>query len=457
MFTYACAAALALVSIAGLAEGAVTELVANVPGRDGVRQNEDQGIEAAARRFRLQIYTTYRSDRAEFDRRRAAWRQVQARWREAGSEPAEQESLIRWLMQATEQSRPEVRGPLPEIPLFGRLPMHGKLPARSNKKMPRDAAVERVPPLLGPSANRGPSTRTTPRDAVPVPAMAPWETTSPQAGQKPVDVSAPQLKLKGIGRPTAVDDVESPARATGRPKLSALTAPAVSGLQPKQTPLGFEPNPQPAVASTPIRPPKLNGSSALEIEELGVSREVRAIAAPRPHNGDIGPRAPETAPPRRLALARPITTPSAGDATSQFAPSTATKEARSPSGARFNIGELWARASGYRDGLRIVDSALLEAGDLGSTELTELLDELEGLMSQRRELLLYEQVVSAQDRERLVRSLSFPKATVAGLGSRIARVREQLLAPTFDDNTERNRQLQRLEELSLRLSRLHQE
>jgi hypothetical protein len=122
-----------------------------------------------------------------------------------------------------------------------------------------------------------------------------------------------------------------------------------------------------------------------------------------------------------------------------------------------NIGELWARTSGYHDGLRTVESVLLEAGDLGSAALTELLDELEGLLNQRRELLLYEQVVSTQDRERLVRLLMFPRATVAAFGSRIAQVRERMLTQTFDNNAERDRQLQRLEGLSLRLSRLHEE
>jgi hypothetical protein len=103
-----------------------------------------------------------------------------------------------------------------------------------------------------------------------------------------------------------------------------------------------------------------------------------------------------------------------------------------------------------------VDSALHEDDDTGPDELATWLDELEDLLNQRRDLMLYKQVVDTADRERLVRSLIFPQTTVAALGSRIARVRERLVSQAVNNTAERDRQLQALEELSLRLSRLQE-
>jgi hypothetical protein len=231
----------------------------------------------------------------------------------------------------------------------------------------------------------------------------------------------------------------------------------VPAIQPDQIRLRFEAHQQPAVANETIRGPRLNESNRLDIETPDVSRDAPEIASSQVRNEITEPRAANTRPPQRIALASPTTEPAARDLPIPVARGTKHREARPAGHVSFNVGELWARAAGYRDGLRTVDSTLVEAGDFSPSDLAELLDELEDLLNQRRDLLLYEQVVSGQDRERLVGSLTFPQATVAVLGSRIARVRERLAAITSGDNSERDRQLRKLESLSLRLSKLHQE
>src|SRR4051812_10671633 len=72
------------------------------------KQPHDSPLEAAARRFRIQIYDTYRLDRAEFDRRRAAWTTVESKFREAGSRPHDHAMLLDWLEQASYQSRGDI-------------------------------------------------------------------------------------------------------------------------------------------------------------------------------------------------------------------------------------------------------------------------------------------------------------------------------------------------------------
>src|SRR5688572_4398217 len=80
--------------------------------------NQDGALEAAVRRFRMQIYNTYGSDRAEFERRRAVWEEVQTRWRKVGSPEEGKKILLMWLHYAAYQSQANVRGPLPAAPGF---------------------------------------------------------------------------------------------------------------------------------------------------------------------------------------------------------------------------------------------------------------------------------------------------------------------------------------------------
>jgi hypothetical protein len=457
MFTYACAAALALISIAGLAEGIVAVAVADGGRPEVVRRPHDRAVDAAARGFRLQIYDTYRLDRVEFERRRAAWEHVQARWRAAGSRPEEQQALIRWLEEATQQSRLEVRGALPEMPTFGPLSVRSEPGMQSGRRASRGDTVQPVQPATVPGANRGPSGRTTSPGVLSVRPTAPWELPAPPSTRQSADVTVAPPKPGSLRVPAAVDAVESPARTTGTPKPLAAIARGVPAIDPELTPLTFDVNQKPVATNPRAIRSKLNRPNTLDVDEATVPRDVPAIAAPRTRDGNVQPQAADTVPPRRIALARPATAPAAPHLPDRAARPMPTIDSRSTNTADFNFGELWARASGYSVGLRTVDSTLQEEDDVSPSDLAKLLDELEELLNQRRDLLLYEQLVSAADRERLVRSLAFPQATVAGLGSRIAKARERLVGPTSNDTAERDRQLQTLEKLSLRLSRVHQE
>jgi hypothetical protein len=76
-------------------------------------QREKAAIEQLARKFRVQVYHTFRPRRGVFTRRRAAWNRVHAFWEVAGGRFEQQDRLIDWLESAIRSSTPQTVGPLP--------------------------------------------------------------------------------------------------------------------------------------------------------------------------------------------------------------------------------------------------------------------------------------------------------------------------------------------------------
>jgi hypothetical protein len=189
-------------------------------------------------------------------------------------------------------------------------------------------------------------------------------------------------------------------------------------------------------------------------KEFSPQKSVPASARPGPRGADSLDRpsiARATAP--RIALAKPRVEYSAEDIRAILVESNNAASVPNQTAGLLNVGELLARAAGYSFGLRTIDSVLHEPSALDTAELSRLLGELEALMDQRHDLLLYQQLVSADVRERLLRSLDYPESTVAQFGSRIAAVREQLSQRSGLAAADRE-SLQTLAELSKRLSRL---
>ncbi|MBN2473805.1 MAG: hypothetical protein JXB62_04315 [Pirellulales bacterium] len=79
---------------------------------------EKAAIEQLARRFRTQVYQTFRPQRGTFTRRRMACSRVLASWEAAGRPLEQQDLLIDWLESAIRSSMPETIAALPEEPEF---------------------------------------------------------------------------------------------------------------------------------------------------------------------------------------------------------------------------------------------------------------------------------------------------------------------------------------------------
>ena len=130
-------------------------------------QREKAAVEQLARRFRAEVYRTFRQRRGVFTRRRAAWSRVQTLWEEAGRSFEQQDELIVWLESAILRSTPGMEGPLPPDPQF-----HPLTPAPPWEP-PAALALQEMPPWInepfparppGPAGHRPEQTR---RDAAP--------------------------------------------------------------------------------------------------------------------------------------------------------------------------------------------------------------------------------------------------------------------------------------------------
>lgn len=462
-------------------------------------------LEAAARRYRVQVYETFRLDRAEFDRRRAAGDEVQARWREAGGRKEDLSAVLEWLLHATYLSQPEVRLRLPGLPEFGASrntakksgqhavvpePIAPAVPQRSNSTeiplpsasrnstpgvlrrpppAPRVNGYEIAPPRqFAPSATvQGvltPPSATTPAQALsgPTPGTvqprvgrallpAPWEVVSPAPSRPNTGVSVVTRRGVEISRPTSPYRAPQPSRVAGAVNIPERAVTAAAPGAPVQPSTALDPGREPhrtaagtATVGTPAESPA----------DIALPPQPPTVVRRQP--GDVGSLDPAShaAQVPRVALARPTVIHSAEGVHSVLARQRLPVELPEPLENQLDVGELLARASGYGFGLRTIDSVLGEQASLDAAELAKLLGELEALVEQRGDLMLYERLVNAEVRGRLIGSLAFPQTTVAALGSRIAAAREQLTQQSDLAAGEREVRLQALAELSKRLSRL---
>jgi hypothetical protein len=333
-------------------------------------EHQEVALEAALRRFRIETYNAYSTNLAELRRRRSAWEQVQARWRDAGGRREDHAALIAWLDRATRETTR--RGPLPPAPNFGAPPTERNL--QSDRASGTDSRTSAT------SADVG---------------EAPlWSPPSPVSADS--DVAAPDSP--DFKTSTGIAELSNPSGVPGTDAAKTVPSPRAAATASVTNRFQTTPNAPRTWVKRPPSSPR---------------------AAPRPSQLDA------------LSAA-----------------------ARALGSDDLNLNELFSRAAGYEVGLRSVESTLLDPSELDAQQLAALLAELETLVGQRRDLLLYQGLLPPDAQARLSGSLGFPQATVAELGTRIAVAREQLTANPRLDEKQFNAQLQSLEQLSKRLSRL---
>jgi hypothetical protein len=83
----------------------------------------DYDVQRAARNYRIQVYNTFRLNRAEYDRRQATGWQLLDAWKNSGRNDARGQELIEWFSEATEASLVDNGRALPSVPQFA----HGTL------------------------------------------------------------------------------------------------------------------------------------------------------------------------------------------------------------------------------------------------------------------------------------------------------------------------------------------
>jgi hypothetical protein len=120
-------------------------------------------VEQAARRFRIQVYDTFREERDEFDRRSEQGAELWRKWEAAGRPSALAEELTAWYEAARRASRADARAELPAWPDV------------DFARTAQSAEISELPQPSQPPASTEPSSAAieeTPETAVPVPSEA---------------------------------------------------------------------------------------------------------------------------------------------------------------------------------------------------------------------------------------------------------------------------------------------
>jgi hypothetical protein len=190
-------------------------------------QREQQAVAKLVRRYRSDVYTTFHSDRVEYERRLDALDRTLVLWAKSGRTYDQQAVLISWLDAAIRSAAKDAPLPLPPDPKF-------------------DAAAAAAIAKDGPK----PDQPGLPKDKPPAPpkdkpAVPPKEEKpAPPKEEKPPKMDEP------VPRPPRSDDEASaPTVSQGGLPVPATPAPPV-GETPKPTP-PVEPAPPPPTPSTP--------------------------------------------------------------------------------------------------------------------------------------------------------------------------------------------------------------
>lgn len=324
---------------------------------------DDLELTRAARHFRRQVYLQYRTNRPEFDRRRAAAVQAEEAYRAAGADEASAERLRTWLLAAAAAS--ESRAALPALPSFG-----------------PDTRVAETPSLPEPV-----TTEPTPRE--PLGPLPPPKTDDSEDTAKIVEIQeAPQE----APAETPAEEPETPVESPAAPIAEIDEAPTDSPYH-EETPLVETPTadapsdePFPVEESTPPEessvPPTSPDADIFEQTEVEVETGVEA-----PPADEVPADEPET-------IEEPAHTPTPAPETSI----TPTFEPNVPSSSGVNITELSARVAGHNFAVRgiLLDWRRGERGDLD--ELTEAVERTESLGRRYGLLATYVDLLTASER-----------------------------------------------------------
>jgi hypothetical protein len=187
--------------------------------RSKQRQTLPEEIERLARDFRIQVYNSFRANRPEYDRRRQAWEDVQAKWREAGAKDEDVALLAEWLRAATDSSVGTGVSALPSTPAFGSPPVTASGPevqplAPQPAAPPLADAPPQVPPATEPTAPQR-----TPLEPAPLPPPD-------RVAEKPALPDAPPVTDFPPARP-----VPAPSAPIAPPRIKPLPLPPPGSAQ----------------------------------------------------------------------------------------------------------------------------------------------------------------------------------------------------------------------------------
>jgi hypothetical protein len=391
-------------------------------------------IQRAARQYRLQIYHSFRTQREEYDRRKAAWDHVAAAWEAAGQRADQHPLLLEWLQEAIRASSPDTIGPLPELPDFG-VPLKGPQPKPTTQEpalrppttleVGRDSNVGRL------ASQRGSE------PAEPASASSSFAPVLPRAGavhsgpnQPPGQTASSE---KADGRRASVTSLSTSSLPGVEPKELLVSTPAQRGGA-----TGSSPAERSTSLPTKTTPPVAPKQRPSAVESPSVSRPTTPVLPYRPSQPEASHASPGQAQP---ALPSVVSVP-------PRAPSALIE----PEHAIINQTELSARILGGNLALKECEAELDKDQPWTVERLAPLVERLKTVMIQRHDCALLCDLVPEAERSQLgVFESSQP--VITALGKRILEATRRAESKDYPGTeAERKQELHALEQLARTLA-----
>ncbi len=456
-----------------------------------LEQREGEAVERLARRYRLQIYRTFRQEGKVYGRRRAAWDKVEGAWKSAGGPGEQRPQLIDWLVVATYRSTPGTIGALPGVPDFrpaiGRPTGFPGLIA-GDVQQPESALPEAIlRPALEP---RRPAAATGPPEQ-PADPMHPTPPADDWLLAQPVQPDMPTPGHEGAAR--VADRGQFPVRRPGEavPPVSR-TAPqpdepeAVPAADPRELATVRSLRPPSGVGQVPIEPLEPPGEDRPQTDWLvphpkhpaerrqagePVQRAPTAAGQPvrREFDAPAGTGAEPTPEPLIAAnhprggpwpdfpeepLAKPATEPRTST-TEPPDPARTDAEAGAQHGVQVNLGELSAGIAGANLALRAME-AELDNDEVrpSARRIASLVRRLEILVLRHDDLALFCELIGPAARGQ-VGPLASPRAMIPRLAEKTFAARTYVSGNEFTGTpADREFELELLGEMSRKLAQL---
>ena len=349
-----------------------------------------QEIERLARDYRIQTYASYRTNRPEYDRRRAALDEVLDAWREGGSRQDDISLLTMWLNQTTHYAAENPARPLPPTPLFG----IDRWPSAAD-----DSTT--APNVIG--------------DASPPAQQSESEIADPGQGE-------PRLVEPTPDHPNDMDWLLDPSFEQPTTDESVISS--------RPPPDEIPPSTVDATESEPLAGVDPWSSTQRDQSEFPAAPPVDVFAGGPSILGDVGANDPSYSAGPGISAAKRIGEPD------EFLPIPATEmfgEAASVSTnvrpeqprVRVNLIELAARIKGFNLGLQALDAELLRRSDYDASDVSRILKRLEELLPSYQNVALYWNAITEDDRVGMD-EISPAGEIIASLADRLIRLRRTL-------------------------------
>ncbi len=329
-------------------------------------------LETLTRRFRIEVYRTYRNDRSEYDRRRARADAILEAWRERGAPDQDLAILTEWFEAATDASRNSVRQGLPPDPAFPR--------NRRNS--------------TGASPGIGPADRALPRSNIALPDVLP-DPAAVVPLERQLPLNHPRVPTHKAREPLAPD----PARGDVTRKSPLVDLP---GFRPQGElpPLSVDPGPPAWI--DPELPDQID--SAEGFPPVWLRTELPQGMAQ------------ETVSEPKVVAATPL------DALESAQSSRHYLTARRVDPPEIDVEVLAAKIRSHNLALVRIEHELAEDGVWDIKRLQELAVALSEVMRSRDHMLLFYQVLSTDQKQR-AGNLNDPQIVLGSFAQRMFEVR----------------------------------